>query len=110
MIRRGRTEGWLKESIHILPAWASFNGVKFNAVKVGPLPGYEDRGSTVIADDTLQGGDAEPLLVVPKDLIISRQNIELLAKSDHHLRELLDALGDFGRVRQFQKKCTSSPH
>jgi hypothetical protein len=110
MIRRGRTEGWLKESIHVLPAWASFNGVKFNGVKVGPLPGYEDRGSTVIADETLQGGDAEPLLVVPKDLIISRQNIELLTKSDHHLRELLDALGDFGRVRQFQKKCTSSPH
>jgi hypothetical protein len=105
MIRRGRTEGWLTESIDVLPTWATFNGVKFNRVKIGPLPGYEDRGSTVIADDKLQGGNAEPLLVVPKDLIISRQNIELLAKSDHHLRELLEALGDFGRVWQPQKKC-----
>lgn len=40
----------------------------------------------------------EPLLVVPKELIISRQNIELLAKSDRHLREVLEATGDFGRV------------
>ncbi|KAI4940008.1 uncharacterized protein J4E92_001296 [Alternaria infectoria] len=96
MIRRGRTQGWLKESIDVLPTWATFNGVKFNGVKVGPLPGYEDRGSTVIAEEKLQGGEAEPLLVVPKELIISRQNIELIAKSDHHLRELLEALGDFG--------------
>ncbi|CAN9185457.1 unnamed protein product [Alternaria sp. RS040] len=98
MIRRGRTEGWLKESIDVLPTWATFNGVKFNGVKVGPLPGYEDRGSTVIADKKLQGGAAEPMLVVPKELIISRQNIELLAKADHHLREILEALGDFGRT------------
>lgn len=110
MIRRGRTQGWLKESIDVLPTWATFNGVKFNGVKVGPLPGYEDRGSTVIADEKLQGGEAEPLLVVPKELIISRQNIELIAKSDHHLRELLEALGDFGRVWQFQKKCNCTRH
>jgi hypothetical protein len=38
------------------------------------------------------------MLVVPKELIISRQNIELLAKADHHLREILEALGEFGRV------------
>jgi hypothetical protein len=98
MIRRGRTEGWLKEPINVLPAWATFNGVKFNGVKVGPLPGYENRGSTIIADEKLQGGVAEPMLVVPNELIISRQNIGLLAKSDHHLREVLEALGDFGRV------------
>jgi hypothetical protein len=31
-------------------------------------------------------------------LIISRSNIELLAKADHHLQEVLSANGDFGRV------------
>ncbi|KAF1836283.1 SET domain-containing protein [Decorospora gaudefroyi] len=98
MISRGRAGGWLKEPIDVLPKWATFHGVAFNGVKVGPLPGFEERGSTVITDQKIEGGDSEPLLVVPKDLIISRQNINLFAKSDHHLRELLDALGDLGRT------------
>lgn len=95
MIRRGRSEGWLKEPVESLPTWATFRGVTFNGVKVGPLPGFEHRGSTVIAECPLTSGQA-PLMTVPKDLILSRENIELFAKSDHHLRELLRALGDFG--------------
>jgi hypothetical protein len=98
MIRTGRTKGWLKAPIDTLPTWATFHGVTFNGIKVGPLPGFENRGSTVIADRGLEGGKVEPLLVVPKELIISRQNIELLAKTDHQLREVLAATGDFGRV------------
>jgi hypothetical protein len=98
MIRRGRQEGWLKEPIEALPTWATFHGVKFNSVKVGPLPGFEERGSTVIAARKLQGTDAEPLLVVPKDLIISRANVDLFAKADRHLQQVLDAIGEFGRV------------
>jgi hypothetical protein len=98
MIRRGRREGWLKQPIDALPTWAVFHGVKLNRVRIGPLPGFENRGSTVIATSELRGDSAEPLLVVPKDLIVSRSNIELLAKADHHLREVLEAVGDFGRV------------
>lgn len=98
MIRTGRANGWLKQPIDTLPTWATFHGVSFNGIKISPLPGFEDRGSTVIADRALEGGKAVPLLVVPKELIISRQNIELFAKSDRHLREVLEAIGDFGRV------------
>ncbi|KAF3009757.1 hypothetical protein E8E13_009537 [Curvularia kusanoi] len=98
MIRTGRSSGWLKQPIDALPTWAAFHGVSFNGIKVGPLPGFEERGSTVIADRELEGGKVEPLLAVPKELIISRQNIELLAKSDRHLREVLEAAGDFGRT------------
>ncbi|KAF2822034.1 SET domain-containing protein [Ophiobolus disseminans] len=98
MIKRGRQEGWLKEPIEALPRWATFHGVKFNHVKIGPLPGFEDRGSTVIASNQLEGDKAVPLLVVPKDLIISRSNIELLARADRHLRQVLEAIGDFGRT------------
>ncbi|KAL6708561.1 hypothetical protein ACN47E_002542 [Coniothyrium glycines] len=98
MIRRGRTEGWLKQPIDTLPRWAAFHGVTFNGINIGPLPGFENRGSTVIADHTLEGGIAEPLIVVPKELILSRENIDLFAKSDRHLQNLLDALGDFGRT------------
>lgn len=108
MIKRGRDEGWLKQPIDTLPTWAAFHQVKFNGVNIGPLPGFEDRGSTVIAKEELKGGSIEPLLVVPKDLIISRANIDLLAKSDRHLREVLEAVGDFGRVREICKRtsCT----
>lgn len=98
MIRTGRAERWLKRPIDTLPTWATFHGVAFNGVRIGPLPGFEDRGSTVIADRGLEGGKAEPLLVVPRELIISRQNIALCAKADRHLREVLEATGEFGRV------------
>lgn len=101
MIKRGRQEGWLKEPIATLPTWATFHGVEFKNVKIGPMPGFEEKGSTVIADCELQGGSIRPLLVVPKELIISRENIELFARSDRHLREVLEAIGDFGRVRQY---------
>jgi hypothetical protein len=98
MIRRGRTEGWLQQPIETLPTWAEFNGIKFNSVKIGPIPGLENRGSTVIATRELAGNREGPLITVPKDLIISRRNIDLIAKSDQHLREVLDAVGDFGRT------------
>ena len=98
MIRTGRTKGWLKQPIDTLPTWAAFHGVAFNGIRVGPLPGFEDRGSTIISDCDLEGGKAEPLLIVPKELIISRQNIDLFARSDRHLREVLEATGEFGRV------------
>ncbi|KAF2867621.1 hypothetical protein BDV95DRAFT_630999 [Massariosphaeria phaeospora] len=98
MIRRGRAEGWLKRPIDGLPVWARFHGVTFHNIKVGPMPGLEHRGSTVIAERDLSDGNEDPLMVVPKDLIISRTNIELLAKSDRHLAQVLEALGDFGRT------------
>jgi hypothetical protein len=99
MIRRGRAEGWLKRPIDAFPAWAEFNGVKFNGVKIGPMPGLEHRGSTVIANRPLAAGKEEPLIVVPPELILSRQNIDGFAKADQHLKEVLEGLGDFGRVR-----------
>ncbi|KAF2005547.1 SET domain-containing protein [Amniculicola lignicola CBS 123094] len=98
MIKRGRSEGWLIEPITTFHTWAQFNGARFNSIKVGRLPGFEHRGSTIIATRDLAGGSEEPLVVVPKDLIVSRQNVELFAKSDLHLKELLEALGDFGRT------------
>ncbi|KAF2140569.1 uncharacterized protein K452DRAFT_252295 [Aplosporella prunicola CBS 121167] len=98
MIRRGRSEGWLKLSTSALRPWAEFNDVRFNAVSVGPLPGFEHRGSTVIAERDLAGGNEEPLMIIPHDLVISLEAVRVHAKSDQHLREVLDALDDFGRT------------
>lgn len=99
MIRRGRAEGWLKTPVESFPAWAEFQGVAFNDVKIGPLPGFEHRGSTVIATRDLKAGEEDPLIVVPRDLILSLNNIDVFAKADQHLKEVLEALGEFGRVR-----------
>ncbi|KAF2269870.1 SET domain-containing protein [Lojkania enalia] len=96
MIRRGREEGWLHQPIDALPAWAEFHGVRFNGVRVGPIPGREHHGSTVIANRDLAGSQEDPLMLVPKELIVSRQNVDLFAMSDQHLREVLQAVGDFG--------------
>ena len=98
MIERGRAEGWLKLPVSAFQPWANLNGAVFNGVKVGPLPGYEDRGSTVIAERDLSGGDEDPLMVVPRDLVLSLEGVQNHAKSDKNLQELLDALGDHGRV------------
>ena len=98
MIRTGHREGWLTLPISALPAWARINGCIFDSIKFDSLPG---RGSAVVAGRNLSGGDEKPLLTMPCDLVLSRERVELQAKSDSYLRELLDAVGDYGRVRPY---------
>ncbi|KAF1983927.1 SET domain-containing protein [Aulographum hederae CBS 113979] len=98
MIRRGRADGWLRLPVAALKPWASFNGVKYDGIRVAPLAGYEDRGSTVIAERRLEGGSEGPLMVVPRDLVLSLEFVQSQLKVDKNLREALEALGDFGRT------------
>jgi len=98
MIIEGKTEGWLHLPIDTLPTWAAFNNVLFHRIKVGPQKGREDRGSTVVARQSLSGGDESPLMTVPKDLILSLERVQEHAKSDSDFRKLLEGLGEFGRV------------
>jgi hypothetical protein len=95
MIRRGTKEGWLKLPISSLQPWAQFNGVVFNGIKCDEIPGS---GSGVVADRDLKGGDEGPLMVIPRELILSLEQIKLYALSDQNLNEVLVALGDFARV------------
>lgn len=97
MIRRGRAEGWLRLPISAFKPWADLNGVTLNGIRVGLLPGYEDRGSTIIAERALSDGE-DPLMVVPRDLVLSLEGVQNHARSDRNLQELLSALGDYGRV------------
>ncbi|GME48058.1 Set domain-containing protein [Neofusicoccum parvum] len=101
IIARGRSEAWLKLPVAALKPWADLNDVTFNAITVGPLPGFEQRGSTVIAAEDLSAGNAEPLMIIPRDLVLSQEAVRLHAKSDQHLREVLDALAEFGRPSLF---------
>ena len=81
--------------IETLLTWANLNGLSFNGAEVAPLPG--SRGSGLVA--TAQRNSEDLILVkVPEDLILSRENVWIFAKSDKHLKEALEAVGEYARV------------
>jgi hypothetical protein len=104
--------------IEVLPAWARLNGVTFHGVAFEKLFGSssvsdvaEDKGSAVIAKEEKYNGDlesddgekgenprAEILIRVPPDLVLSLGFVEDCAKADRYLRDVLEAVGEFGRV------------
>lgn len=78
-----------------LPAWADLNGVRFDGVAVSGMP--NQKGTGLIATTELCQPDAV-LIMVPQALILSLENVWIFAKSDRHLREVLEALGEYSRV------------
>lgn len=86
-----------KLPVSAIPAWAKVNGISLNGVTISQLTG--DRGLGVVGD----GGNSDrtgPLMRVPAELILSVQNVFVFAESDQHLREVLEATGDYSRVLQ----------
>ena len=81
--------------IETLPTWAKLNGVDFNGVAVVSFG--NSRGSGLVG--TAQSKDeASVLMTVPKDLVLSLENVWIYAKSDEHLKEALEAVGEYARV------------
>ena len=73
------------------------NDISFDRV----VPGIaEDKGGALLAKEDLDTDDNESraLLSVPRDLILSLERVQQHAKVDKDLREVLETLGDFGRV------------
>lgn len=96
MIRRGRDEGWLKLPLSALDSYASFNAMNFCKLRFISI---DNKGSALVASCAVgQGHEDGPLLVVPKDLMLTRDHVQLHSRSDRHLREVLDAIGDLGKV------------
>lgn len=94
--------------IDALAAWARLNSVEFHDVEVTRLQTEDgvDKGSAIVAtakksaqkfDPEVQ---AEPkiLMTIPPDLVLSQELVETCAKADRHLKEVLDAMGDYARV------------
>ena len=92
-----------------LPVWAKLNGVEFHGVDIERLTDHGiDKGSAVVATRDLTGKDGtEQLMLVPKDMILSLEAVANYAKSDKHLREVLEAVGDYGRVRGPSSICVA---
>ncbi|EEP79720.1 conserved hypothetical protein [Uncinocarpus reesii 1704] len=97
-------------SIDALSAWRRLNGVSFDGVEVRRLHAEDavDKGLAVVAThnrvakEFIPGGNAgaaepEILMRIPGDLVLSLDLIDTYAKSDRYLREVLDAVGEFGK-------------
>ena len=86
-----------------LQTWARFNGVIFNNVVVADNITSKDgvdkgAGLLATAGFSERGALQEILLTVPADLVLSKEAVRLCAKADVHLKEILDAVGEFAEV------------
>ncbi|KAL8896915.1 MAG: hypothetical protein Q9207_007478 [Kuettlingeria erythrocarpa] len=78
-----------------LQTWAGLNDVHLNGVRIGQTS--NDRGLGVIATTESLEGPAI-LMIVPSHLILSLENVWIHAKSDPHLKEVLDAVGEYSQT------------
>ena len=95
MIRRGKQEGWLSLPSNTIPAFAKLNSITINGVQAIET---ENKGMALVATERLEGQHG-PLITVPHDLILSKGGVSMHARLNTHLREVLDACGDFAQVR-----------
>ncbi|RDH38538.1 hypothetical protein BDQ94DRAFT_165669 [Aspergillus welwitschiae] len=93
--------------IETLPSWIKLNGVSVNGIAFRKLQADDgtDKGSAIVGTEVkptgnAEGSEVEPevLLRVPTDLVLSFDFVEEYSKSDRQLREVLEAVGDFGRT------------
>lgn len=73
------------------------NNIEFHEVKVCALP--EDRDSGVITTAKKSESDAI-LMNIPRELVLSLENVWVYAKSDKDLLQVLEAVGEYSRVSQ----------
>ncbi|KAF6240455.1 hypothetical protein HO173_001123 [Letharia columbiana] len=78
-----------------LGAWARLNNVEFNGVKIMASQGDKGSGLVMTAERSI---DNPLLMTIPNDLVLSLENVWVYAKSDKHLRQVLEATGDYSRT------------
>ena len=98
MIRRGRREGWLKYPIGRLEPWAKLSGITMDNVRIGTRPGFESRGSAIIATQRHDGQRHGPLMTVPRDQRVSLDTVQAYARRCKPLGDVLSAMGSFSLV------------
>ncbi|KAF9886308.1 hypothetical protein FE257_011567 [Aspergillus nanangensis] len=92
--------------IETLSAWTTLNGISVNGVAFQKIQAGDgtDKGSAIVAmkdrrsePPESEQSSPEILLNIPSDMVLSLQLVHNHAKADQHLREALEAVGDFGR-------------
>ena len=92
--------------VEALSAWTQLTGVSVSGIAFRRLRADDgtDKGYAVIAteergsDDSGSQSHPEVLIKLPSDLILSLEAVRNYAKSDRYLQEVLEAVGDFGKV------------
>lgn len=93
------------EDVTHLSALATLNGVDFNnnAVSIQDITG-SGKNSGIVAQRNLNRSATGPqtvLMTVPQSLVLSLENVWIYSKADRHLREVLEAVGEYARVRGY---------
>lgn len=90
----------LRETLPVdrLDLWAQFHNVKFNGVRISTTANNTGLGVFAASDWT---EEAQILISVPRELVLSVENVWIYAKADRHLRQVLEAVGDYARVYCF---------
>jgi hypothetical protein len=96
-IQQGKQEGWLQADLGTTYAWLRHNGVKFEAV--GPRV-IDGRGTALVASEDIESLSplSREILTVPKELVLSSETVNNHALFDQDLRQVIESLGDWGRV------------
>ncbi|KAH0565019.1 hypothetical protein GP486_001589 [Trichoglossum hirsutum] len=86
-----------------LQAWSKLNNIEFHGVDVQHIGGHPvDKGAAVIASRDVRSGEGGSpgmtLMRVPQELVLSAEKVAEWAKVDGCLREVLEAVGDFGKT------------
>lgn len=97
LIRRGKAEGWLHLDPKALKTWAEASGITFANASPIAVPG---RGTGLLADRDLKTEASLPteILTIDEELVLSGEAVRRHAQFDKDFREVLESLGDFGRV------------
>lgn len=78
-----------------LVAWNRLNNVESDGIKITALQGIRGSGLVTTAE---RSTDNSLLMTVPNNIVLSLENVWIYAKSDKHLRQVLEATGDYSRV------------
>ena len=88
--------------IEQLQAWSLLNDVKLaNAAVAANITGKDgtNKGAGLVATEAIPRQAFESLLLtVPADLIVSKNRVEQVARTDKYLREILIATGEWAQV------------
>lgn len=81
-----------------LPSWSMINGIETSGIRLEPhiIRDGVDCGGGLVSNTATK--EDTVLVSVPQDLILNREQVFLQAKTDAHLRQLLETLGDFVEV------------
>ncbi|KAL8669195.1 MAG: hypothetical protein Q9168_006207 [Polycauliona sp. 1 TL-2023] len=79
-----------------LEKWADLNDIQRNHVHIDDQK-YANGKSLVVSPAPASSRDDRPLVTVPPHLILSLETVWIYAKSDRHLEEVLQAVGDYSR-------------